>query len=123
MPLKDKKHVTVVGAGLCGTLLAIRLAQRGYSVELFEQRPDMRKEEMDAGRSINLALSDRGFKALRLVRRWTQLALQVQWQGRRIYQFGVQAWSQQRVTRCCRGIAKHQDIFWAQVHRRGYCYR
>ena len=57
----------MVGAGLCGTLLTIRLAQRGFRVSLFEKRPDMRKTELDAGRSINLALSDRGWKALRLV--------------------------------------------------------
>ena len=39
----------------------------GYKVSLFEKRPDMRKVELDAGRSINLALSDRGWKALRMV--------------------------------------------------------
>ncbi|MDX1407214.1 MAG: NAD(P)/FAD-dependent oxidoreductase [Saprospiraceae bacterium] len=61
-----KKTMTVVGAGLCGTLLALRLAQRGYQVQLFEKLPDMRTTELGAGRSINLALSDRGFKALRM---------------------------------------------------------
>ena len=60
-------HVCVIGAGLCGTLLTIRLAQLGYKVSLFEKRPDMRNVDLDAGRSINLALSDRGWKALRLV--------------------------------------------------------
>ena len=59
---KDK--IIIIGAGLCGTLLAIRLAQRGYQVSLHEKRPDMRKEEIAAGRSINLALSNRGLKAL-----------------------------------------------------------
>ncbi len=59
---KDK--VIIVGAGLCGTLLAIRLAQRGYQVSLHEKRGDMRKEDMAAGRSINLALSSRGLMAL-----------------------------------------------------------
>ena len=63
----QKEHVCIVGAGLCGTLLAIRLAQRGYRVTLCEKRADMRKHLTDAGRSINLALSDRGFKALRMV--------------------------------------------------------
>jgi kynurenine 3-monooxygenase len=62
-----KEHMCIVGAGLSGTLLAIRLAERGYKVSLFEKRPDMRKSALDAGRSINLALSDRGWKALRLV--------------------------------------------------------
>ncbi len=62
-----KQKILIIGAGLCGTLLAIRMAQRGYQVELREKRPDMRLEEMSAGRSINLALSNRGLKALGLV--------------------------------------------------------
>ncbi|MFK7973149.1 MAG: FAD-dependent oxidoreductase [Bacteroidia bacterium] len=62
----DTKPVIVIGAGLCGTLLAVRLAQRGYPVELYERRPDMRWVDISAGRSINLALSDRGLKALRI---------------------------------------------------------
>jgi kynurenine 3-monooxygenase len=60
------EKMIVVGAGLCGTLLAVRLAQRGYQVDLYEKMGDMRKQPVAAGRSINLALSDRGFKALRL---------------------------------------------------------
>ena len=61
---KDK--ILIIGAGLCGSLLALRLAQRGYKVEVYESRPDLRKVDISAGRSINLALSDRGLKALRL---------------------------------------------------------
>ncbi len=61
-----KNHILIVGAGLCGTLLAIRMAQRGYRVSLHEKRPDMRSTDIAAGRSINLALSNRGLKALRL---------------------------------------------------------
>ena len=57
----------IIGAGLCGSLLALRLAQRGYKVALYESRPDIRKVDVSAGRSINLALSDRGLKALALV--------------------------------------------------------
>lgn len=64
--MKDKK-IIIVGAGLCGTLLGLRLAQRGYQVVLHEQRGDMRLEEVDAGRSINLALSARGLRALEKV--------------------------------------------------------
>ncbi len=56
--------VLIVGAGLCGTLLALRLAQKGYKVQLYEKRPDMREQDLVAGRSINLALSDRGLWAL-----------------------------------------------------------
>jgi len=64
--MNKKENILIIGAGLCGSLLALRLAQRGYSVEVFESRPDMRTTDISAGRSINLALSDRGFKALRL---------------------------------------------------------
>ncbi|HET9744733.1 MAG TPA: NAD(P)/FAD-dependent oxidoreductase, partial [Chitinophagaceae bacterium] len=59
-----KKEITIIGAGLVGSLLAIFLLKRGHKVKLFERRPDMRKEKMSAGRSINLALSDRGIRAL-----------------------------------------------------------
>ncbi len=62
-----KKNVTVIGAGLVGSLLSIFLARRGYKVEIYERRGDMRKETVEAGRSINLALSDRGIKALEAV--------------------------------------------------------
>ena len=58
--------IIIVGAGLCGSLLAIRLAQRGYNISLYERRPDMRKSDTEAGRSINLALSARGLKALNI---------------------------------------------------------
>ena len=57
----------MIGAGLTGPLLATYLAQQGYSVEIFERRPDMRKESISAGRSINLALSTRGNHALKEV--------------------------------------------------------
>lgn len=65
--MKEKEHILIVGAGLCGSLLALRLGQRGYRVTLVEKRPDLRKIEQDSGRSINLALSDRGLKGLRMV--------------------------------------------------------
>jgi kynurenine 3-monooxygenase len=59
-----EKNVTIVGAGLVGSLLSIYLAKRGYKIDIYERRGDMRKEEMVAGRSINLALSDRGWRGL-----------------------------------------------------------
>jgi kynurenine 3-monooxygenase len=59
-----KKEVVIIGAGLVGTLLSIYLAKKGYLVTIYERRGDMRSEEVVAGRSINLALSDRGIKAL-----------------------------------------------------------
>jgi len=56
--------VTLIGAGLAGPLLAIYLARRGFAVEVYERRPDFRQVAQRAGRSINLALSVRGFHAL-----------------------------------------------------------
>lgn len=58
------KEITIVGAGLVGSLLSIYLSKRGCNVKVFERRADMRKENTVAGRSINLALSDRGIRAL-----------------------------------------------------------
>ena len=63
----NRNRVCIVGAGLAGSLLAIYLAKRGIVVDVYEARGDMRKEGVAAGRSINLALSDRGIAALREV--------------------------------------------------------
>ena len=60
-----KQNVIIIGAGLSGSLLSIYLAKLGIVVEVYESRGDMRLEEMSAGRSINLALSDRGIAALK----------------------------------------------------------
>ena len=62
-----EKEIAIVGAGLVGSLLGIYLAKRGHKVRIFERRGDMRNEAVVAGRSINLALSDRGIKALKEV--------------------------------------------------------
>lgn len=67
MSKRKIEKVTLIGAGLAGALLSSYLARRGLRVELFERRSDMRKIEMSAGRSINLALSLRGIHALREV--------------------------------------------------------
>lgn len=61
---ENGERIALVGAGLIGSLLAIYLAKRGYAVDLYERRPDMRVEEISAGRSINLAISTRGIAAL-----------------------------------------------------------
>jgi kynurenine 3-monooxygenase len=60
----QKKDTVIIGAGLVGSLLSIYLSKRGHNVKVYERRSDMRKEKIVAGRSINLALSDRGIKAL-----------------------------------------------------------
>lgn len=61
------KRATIIGAGLVGSLWALFMAKRGYKVDVYERRPDMRKLNLGGGRSINLALSDRGLKALKAV--------------------------------------------------------
>lgn len=63
----------MIGAGLNGPLLAILLTRRGFAVEIHERRPDMRKVEISAGRSINLALSTRGIYALQQAGLWERM--------------------------------------------------
>ncbi len=58
------EHITLIGGGLSGSLLSVYMARRGFKVDLFERRPDMRSNKISAGRSINLALSNRGINAL-----------------------------------------------------------
>ncbi len=60
----EKKKINIAGAGLVGSLLGVYLAKRGHEVKIYERRPDARLNQLDGGRSINLALSDRGLQAL-----------------------------------------------------------
>lgn len=62
--MSAKKSIAISGAGLVGSLAAIYLRKRGYDVTIFERRHDMRKSGAEGGRSINLALSNRGIRAL-----------------------------------------------------------
>jgi kynurenine 3-monooxygenase len=57
-------RITIVGAGLAGSLLGIYLARRGWEVQIFELRGDLRREPVEAGRSIKLTLAERGLAAL-----------------------------------------------------------
>jgi kynurenine 3-monooxygenase len=70
-PAADK--ITLIGAGLNGPLLAILLARRGFAVEIYERRPDMRRVRVSAGRSINLAVSTRGIHALQQAGLWERM--------------------------------------------------
>ena len=84
MAKKDK--ITLIGSGLTGPLLAIELLRRGFDVELYERRPDMRRVHIDAGRSINLALSTRGIHALRQAGLWNEMqSIIVQMKGRMMH--------------------------------------
>ncbi len=62
----QKKNIAIVGSGLVGSLLAIYLRKKNYKVTVFDRRPDIRKIKF-SGRSINLAMSVRGWKALDLI--------------------------------------------------------
>jgi kynurenine 3-monooxygenase len=62
-----EKTAIIVGAGLVGSLWAVYLSKAGYKVTIYERRPDIRKAEISAGKSINLAMSYRGWKALETV--------------------------------------------------------
>lgn len=61
------EKINIVGGGLAGSLMSIYLAKRGFNVNLYERRPDMRSGEYQGGRSINLAMSTRGINALEKV--------------------------------------------------------
>jgi len=62
--MKTDHPIVLLGAGLAGSLMAAYLARRGFRVDVYERRPDMRQVEISAGKSINLALSVRGLHAL-----------------------------------------------------------
>jgi kynurenine 3-monooxygenase len=63
--MSHRPSLTIVGAGLAGALLAALLARRGWQVDVFERRGDPRVVGYAGGRSINLALAERGLHALR----------------------------------------------------------
>ncbi len=63
----ENKNISILGAGLVGALASIYFAKRGFKVDVFEKRPDFRITNSYGGRSINLALSDRGWLALEQV--------------------------------------------------------
>jgi kynurenine 3-monooxygenase len=104
------KTVTIVGAGLAGSLLAALLARRGKAVELFERFPDPRRNSVPAGRSINLALAERGRSALAaagLLERVEQFALPMA--GRMLH-------DEQGNTRLQRYGRHDDEVIWS-VHR------
>jgi len=81
--------VVIAGAGLAGSLLAIYLARRGHDVTVYESRPDLRRVDIDAGRSINLALATRGIVPLVDVGVIDQVdAITIPMRGRMIHAIG-----------------------------------
>jgi len=61
---KDSQKIAVVGAGMIGCVQAMSLARRGHQVAVFEKRQDPKEVQYKEGKSINMAISDRGFKIL-----------------------------------------------------------
>jgi kynurenine 3-monooxygenase len=62
--MQTPKKIAIVGSGLVGTLLAIYLKKLGHTVHVFDRSPDIRTVEF-SGRSINLVMSNRGWKAMK----------------------------------------------------------
>lgn len=62
--MQSPQKIAVVGSGLVGTLLAIYLKKLGHTVHVYDRSPDIRTVEF-SGRSINLVMSDRGWKAMK----------------------------------------------------------
>ncbi len=86
-PMKKPEHIVIAGAGLVGTLMATMLTQRGYRVSVYEKRPDLRTTAIPAGRSINLALAERGMYALRIAQLMDQVSpLLIPMRGRLIHE-------------------------------------
>ena len=83
------ERITLIGAGLTGPLLALELVKRGFEVEIYEKRPDIRHVRMSAGRSINLALSARGIHALSQAGLWEDMqSIVIPMRGRMIHSTG-----------------------------------
>jgi kynurenine 3-monooxygenase len=57
-------RIAIVGAGLCGNLLALMLARLGLEATVYDRGPAPDSALASAGRSINLALAARGIAAL-----------------------------------------------------------
>ena len=80
------RELSIVGAGLAGALIARLLAQRGWKIDLYERRADPRSGRAIGGRSINLALSERGWNALRMAGLEQQVAAQaIAMRGRAVH--------------------------------------
>ena len=102
--------VTIAGAGLAGALLAILLAREGWQVEVFEKRPDPRLRAYEGGRSINLALAERGLHALR------QAGLQDAVMAQAVMMRGRMVHSLEGTTQLLRYGRDDSEVIWS-VHR------
>ena len=110
MTANSPRTATIVGAGLAGALLATLLARRGLSVQVFEKRPDPRLRGFEGGRSINLALAERGLHALHQAGLQDAVMAQaVMMRGRMVHPLGGEAMLQ-------RYGRDDSEVIWS-VHR------
>nr|WP_237758690.1 NAD(P)/FAD-dependent oxidoreductase [Legionella hackeliae] len=104
------KSVTVIGSGLAGTLVSLYMARRGYEVNVFESRPDIRVEKPDRGRSINLALSCRGITGLAGVNLMSEVEkIMVPMRARAIHEANGEIKRQ--------AFGRHKDEYINAIHR------
>ncbi|HVF69117.1 MAG TPA: NAD(P)/FAD-dependent oxidoreductase, partial [Xanthomonadales bacterium] len=68
-----KQKVAIIGSGMAGCFMALCLSKKGYRVEVYEERNDIRKEKAGSGRSFNITLYYRGIQALKTVGLWTEI--------------------------------------------------
>ncbi len=84
--MRNSNDITLIGAGLAGSLMAIFLVRRGFKVTMYERQPDMRSHDLPAGRSINLALAQRGIRPLQAAGVFDQVAkLLIPMRGRMLH--------------------------------------
>ncbi len=105
-----REPITIAGAGLAGALLATVLAKQGWQVEVFERRPDPRLRAYEGGRSINLALAERGLHALR------QAGLQDAVMAQAVMMRGRMVHGQDGGTQLLRYGRDDSEVIWS-VHR------
>jgi kynurenine 3-monooxygenase len=105
-----ERRISIAGAGLAGSLLALLLARRGWSVDVYERRGDPRKQAYAGGRSINLALAERGLHALRQAGLTEAVMAQaVMMRGRMVHGFDA-------ATQLLRYGRDDSEVIWS-VHR------
>lgn len=68
-----KKKIAIIGSGMAGCFMALCLAKKGYFVEIYEERADIRKARSESGRSFNITLYYRGILALKKAGLWNEI--------------------------------------------------
>ena len=68
-----QKKAIIIGAGMAGAFMSVVLAKRGFEVDVYESRPDVRLEPYDSGRSFNLTLYYRGILAMKKTGMWDEV--------------------------------------------------